>query len=205
MCLVTNGLPRLPSDDQAIWNRVRVLPFESTFPKDTSLVPDLFEEQLKQKIFERDDNISEKFDNMKQALMWVFFQTYIYLQKKKRKLYEPKKVTEATRLYRQNNDIYLQYVNEMIVEDNNPNTPGIVLQEIYASFKDWFRETFANIHLPTKNDLRDDLYRRWGVPSFGKWKNYRFRNSQDDIEQGVALGLNEEDFTDGETDVDADD
>ena len=205
MCLVTNGLPRLPSDDQAIWNRVRVLPFESTFPKDSGLVPDDFNEQLRQKIFERDDNISEKFDNMKQALMYVLFQTYVHLQKRKKKVYEPKKVTEATRLYRQNNDIYLQYVNETIVEDNNPHLAGITVTEIYASFKDWFRETFSNMHLPTKNDLRDDLYRRWGVPSTNnKWTKYRFRNPQDDIAEGKALDLNSDDFTDGETDVDAD-
>ena len=173
-----------------------MLTFESLFPKDKTLVPDDFKEQLRQKIFERDDHLNEKFDNMKQALMWVFYQTFIHLRRTNRKTIEPRKVTEATKTYRQNNDFILQFINEMIKEDNSRDCIGISLTEAYLCFKDWFHETFSGMKLPSKNDLRDDLYRRWGMPRNNKWKNYRLRTEIDDINDGLVLPLGPDDLTD---------
>ena len=196
LAFVCNKLPKLSSDDQAIWNRVRVLLFESVFPKDTSLVPENFDEQFKQKIFERDDKLSEKFDSMRQALMWVFYQTFIHINRTTKKSVEPREVMEATRSYRQNNDFFLQFINEVIKEDKS--SKGVNLTEVYASFKDWFHDTFSGLKTPSKNDLRDDLYTRWGVPKFNKWERYRIRSEQDDVDEGFAMSLNSEDFTDTE-------
>jgi intein/homing endonuclease len=64
-----NALPRLPFDDPATWNRIRVLFHESTFPKDASLVPAEENEQYIKNIFPRDDFFSEKLPKMKQPMM----------------------------------------------------------------------------------------------------------------------------------------
>jgi P4 family phage/plasmid primase-like protien len=204
LALVTNKLPRMDSDEQAVWNRVRVLPYEAVFPKDRSLVPDDFKEQLKKKMFERDDFLFEKFDYMKRALMWVCYQTFIHLRKtaSNKKLNEPYKVTEATRLYRQRNDFFLQFVNEEIKEDKNGDHDGITLTEVYARFSEWYKETFGVKSSPNKNDVKEDLYKRWGVPRAGRWRIYRFRDDRDDVEEGIALNLTEQDLTDGETTAD---
>ena len=69
---------------------------------------------------------------------------------------------------------------------------------MYASFKDWFHDTFSGLKTPSKNDLRDDLYTRWGVPKFNKWERYRIRSEQDDVDEGLAMSLTCEDFTDTE-------
>lgn len=199
VAFICNKLPKISSDDQAIWNRVRVLTFESVFPKDKSLVPDDFKEQLKRKIFERDDHLNEKFDSMKQALMWVFYQTYIHLRRNNKKTFEPKKVTEATKTYRQNNDFILQFINEMIKEDSSRECCGITLTEVYNVFKDWYRDTFAGMKVPSKNDVRDELNRRWGFPRDNKWRRYRLRSDQDDIDEGIVIALDDGDFTDADS------
>jgi hypothetical protein len=201
MALVTNKLPRMDSDEQAVWNRVRVLPYESIFPKDRSKVPDDFKEQLKKKTFERDDFLFEKFDYMKRALVWVCFQTFIHLKKTSKKTFEPYKVTEATRLYRQRNDFFLQFVNEELKEDKSGEHNGVTLLEVYARFTEWYKDTFGVKTAPNKNDLKEDLYRRWGVPKGGRWRSYRFREEQDDIEEGISLSLTTEDMTDGDTET----
>jgi phage/plasmid-associated DNA primase len=191
----------MDSDEQAVWNRVRVLPYESIFPKDRSKVPDDFKEQLKKKTFERDDFLFEKFDYMKRALVWVCFQTFIHLKKTSKKTFEPYKVTEATRLYRQRNDFFLQFVNEELKEDKSGEHNGVTLLEVYARFTEWYKDTFGVKTAPNKNDLKEDLYRRWGVPKGGRWRSYRFREEQDDIEEGISLSLTTEDMTDGDTET----
>ena len=198
MALICNKLPRLSADDQAIWNRVRVLPFESKFPKDTSEVPHTFEEQLRQKIFYRDNSLNEKLPYMKEAFMWLMFQTYIEIQKHGEDP-EPVNVTNATAMYRQNNDMFLQFVNEKIKKDQSPNCPGLNLQDAYAEFRAWFQDTFSGIKIPSKNDLKEDLYKRWGIPRGNKWRDYRVRTLRDDEAEGQLITLSQEDFTDGET------
>ena len=51
LACICNDKPKLPNNDQAAWNRIRVFPFESTF---TSNAPNTFEEQLRQKKFPKD-------------------------------------------------------------------------------------------------------------------------------------------------------
>ena len=195
MTLICNKLPRLSADDQAVWNRVRVLPFESFFPKDSSLVPQTFEEQLKKKIFYRDNTLNEKLPYMKQAFMWLMFETYREIQQFGESP-EPDIVTNATALYRQNNDMFLQFVNEKIKKDQTPNCPGLTLQDAYAEFRLWFHDTFSGIKLPSKNDLKEDLYKRFGIPRGIKWKDYRLKTMRDEEEEGSLITLGEDDFTD---------
>jgi hypothetical protein len=57
IALMCNKLPSIGSDDPAIWNRVRVLPFESKFPKNNDEVPVSFEEQI-QKMVDISESIS---------------------------------------------------------------------------------------------------------------------------------------------------
>ncbi len=71
MALVSNHLPRLSTDDTAIWNRIRNLYFDSYFPKDDSIVPKTWEEQLEKKTFHRDNDFDQKLPFMKQAFMWI--------------------------------------------------------------------------------------------------------------------------------------
>lgn len=184
LALICNKLPHLSADDQATWNRVRVLLYESCFPKDSSKVPLTFEEQKEKKIFHRDNDFNEKIPFMRTAFMWYILQRYKELRNVKMSdMIDPPKVTEATRAYRENNDFFLQYVNENIKLDSSLDNTGLTLTEIYNNFVDWYKDTYTSSKAPNKIELREDLSKRWGSPVGGKWKTVRFKSLMDDDSQ----------------------
>lgn len=197
-----NKLPRLPCDDPAAWNRIRVLLFESCFPKDQSLVPESVEEQFRQKIFPRNPTFSEKLPKLKQAFMWLLWEMYKQIAKDGR-MPEPDKVREATSLYRRNNDVFLQFIEERIVEDDNEKAVMSVT-EVYSSFKTWFHESYPNTQVPTKEDMKEDLITRWGNLSRShKWNGYRLRTTEDDEREGKAIIIREEDLLNEDSNEDS--
>jgi len=117
LVLVCNKLPRLPCDDPATRNRIRVMEFQSRFPKNAKEVPKTYEEQVKAKIFPRDEHFSEKLPYMKQAFMWILMQEYKKISKERVRKPDPDIVMQATMIYRENNDIFYQFVNEKFVVD----------------------------------------------------------------------------------------
>lgn len=182
--LVTNKLIHLSGNDAAIWNRILVLPFEACFPKDPSKVPATFEEQMASKTFHRDANFSERLPSMRQPLMWLLIQVLKEITARGPSA-TPRKVTEATEKYKQNNDIFLQFVKENIIFLDGEK--GIGLLEVYATFKVWFTDAFPNVKLPPKNDLRDDLNQRWGPPNNFIWPGIKIRSMKDSLNDGNAV------------------
>jgi P4 family phage/plasmid primase-like protien len=190
LTLICNKLPKLTADEPAIWNRVRVLLYESKFPKDQKLVPKTYEEQKAKKIFPRDNDFGEKIPGMRAPFLWYIFQRYKILSKKKlSEIEDPEKVTEATRNYRENNDYVLQFINENVKQDFSPENEGLSLSDIFNMYKEWFQNTYTGIKCTVnKIELREDLGKRWGKQHLGRWKHYRFRTLLDDEEdEKVAI------------------
>lgn len=184
MTLICNKLPRIASEEQAIWNRLLVLPFESRFPKNNSEVPKTFKEQLEKKIFYRDPFLSEKLDKMKEAFMWLMFKTYKECVTNGWSPL-PDKVKQATDKYRENNDVYLQFINECTKAEAGVT---VSLKDLYDTMKSWFSATFSGMKAPTKNELRDELAKRWGPMLAGfQWKGFRLRTALDDEQEGKVL------------------
>jgi len=179
LVLVCNKLPRLPCDDPATWNRIRVLEFESRFPKNASEVPKSFDEQITKKVFPRDENMSEKLHYMKYAFMWMLTQEYKRLTNLKIREPDPEEVMKATLLYRENNDIFFQFVREKYVYDPNDKDAVLTIALVYEMFKQWFRDSFPNLKVPTKNELKEDLVVRWkdSMTKDGKFVNYREKSA----------------------------
>ena len=193
LTFICNKLPKLIGDE-ATWNRVRVIPFESIFIKKGKPCPDTYEEQLRQKRFPRDPNFKEKIPNMLKAFAWILLQ---HRQKITVRI-EPEKVMEATRLYQMKNDIYRQFIEENIIEVNgtiNEKVPVITLIELYAQFRAWHKEGFPGHTLPIRDEVKEYLDKAWGDPERGNsWHGYRFRTTQDDIDSGEAIIMEEDDF-----------
>lgn len=188
LTFICNKLPKLKYSDKATWNRIRVIPFESTFVPPGEKCPETFEEQLRDKKFPMDRDFKVKIPGMVQAFAW-------YLLRWRRNItvrLEPAKVVEATNIYRNQNDIYRQFVEECIID-----APGtyLTLVEMYASFKEWFKESFPHMQLPIKNEVREYFENLWGETTNGtRWKGFRVKTLQDDIESGDAVVLNDDDL-----------
>jgi len=188
LTFICNKLPKLKYSDKATWNRIRVIPFESTFISPGDPCPETFEEQLREKKFPMDRNFKEKIPGMVQAFAW-------YLLKWRQQItvrIEPEKVKEATAIYRKQNDIYRQFVEECIIDGCDKY---LSLSEMYAQFKEWFRESFPNMSLPIKNEVKEYFETLWGEPERGcRWHGYRVRTLQDEVESGDAVILDDDDF-----------
>lgn len=179
--IVCNDPPIVPDDDRAFWARIRLIPFEAKFCDDA---PETFEEQLRQKRFPIDRSFTDKVPDLLSAFAWVL------LERRKVRggaaLNEPEKVKMATAAYRAKNDHYSSYIQECLVEDAGK---VITLTEVYASFKEWFRESVPNAMVPTKTDFKEQMEKRWGEPvgATMKWKGWRLRTLQDDMEDVVDV------------------
>jgi len=188
LTFICNKLPKLKYSDQATWNRIRVIPFESTFVDANEECPSQYEEQLRQKRFPMDRDFKGKIPGMIEAFAWYLLQWRAKITVRT----EPEKVKEATAIYRRQNDIYRQFIEECIVETV---TASISLTEMYAHFKEWFKESFPNMSLPIKNEVKEYFERLWGDTESGcRWLGYRIRTLQDDIDSGDALILDEDDL-----------
>jgi P4 family phage/plasmid primase-like protien len=179
LVVICNDPPSIPYSDKATWNRIRVIPFESTFCDDA---PDDPAEQLRQKRFPIDRNFSEKIPDMVQAFCWVLLEH----RKKGGKKVEPEKVTLATNSYKVKNDVYKQFIEECIVEDKESN---IKLSELYAFFKNWYKDSLPHHVVPIKNEVREYFTRLWGDPENCCWRGYKISDLNEELENGEAFIL----------------
>jgi len=177
LVFICNKLPRIRGADKAVWNRVKVIPFESTFcrPEDPNPPPTSYEEQLAQKRFPMDKHFSKKIPELVEALAYLLLQHRL----KPKMSYEPTKVRLATETYRRQNDFYKKFVDECIKEEKGKT---ISLTELYLTFTEWFKESYRGQQIPSKDDVEDHFFKLWGDMILGKkWYGYRVRTEQDDI------------------------
>jgi phage/plasmid-associated DNA primase len=193
LSFICNSLPgfRGCTTDAAAWNRVKVIPFESVFVRPGEPCPESYEEQLLQKRFPMDIEFYKKIPNLLEPLAWYLLEHRKKIENQSR--IEPEKVTIATRLYKKQNDIYRQFIDENIVEAD----ATLSLIELYSAFKDWYREGFSGQNVPPRNDIEDYFSKLWDEPSKGKkWYGYKIRTMEDDIKDGTAIVLTDDDFID---------
>lgn len=191
LLFICNKLPRLKHADKATFNRIRVLPFESTFCRPSDPAPATYAEQLLQKRFPMDKNFGKKIPGMLSAFAWVLLRHRLTITTR----VEPEKVRVATAMYQKQNDIYRRFTEESLVEDEKGQ---IQLTELYSQFKEWFNdEGLPKSAIPFKSDVLEYYIKLWGEPSKTKiWKGYRIRTLQDDVDSGDAIVLGENDLVD---------
>lgn len=170
-----NDLPGVTTNDPAVWNRLRVIPFESTF---TDNPPEDEDVQFRTKTFLKDENFDEKLPHMLEPLFWILVKR---LPKIKTVIYEPSRVKEATEKYRRSQDIYAQFIDEKLVEDKSK---FINIMDFFQSFREWHKQAFPGVVIPSRNDCNEYLIDVWGSPKNYKWSGYRLRTERDDIQDG---------------------
>ena len=147
---------------------------------------------------------------MKQAFMWIIFQKWKQIQRFGC-MSEPDRVIKATMSYRENNDLYLQFINERLVEDRfdeyqssslefKPKHNGLNLQEMYSLFTRWIRDSFPGVKQPSKNEMKEELMKKLGLNNWrnNKWLYHRERTIEDDVKDGNTIVLTEDDLIDEE-------
>ena len=165
VAVICNNPPKAHGD-KAFWNRLRIIPFESTFCDDAPITR---EEQLRQKKFPKDKHFADRIPSMVKAFAWVL----LAHRKNMGVRSEPEKVKIATASYQKRNDVYRQFFEECIMEDDKR---VLSITEIYTQFKEWFRDSLPGQKVPIKNDVKEYFARLWGTPLRGwKWKGYKIQ------------------------------
>lgn len=184
--VICNEPPKVTQGgDKAVWNRIRVIPFESKFC-DPGECPEDPDEQLRLKRFPKDPFFEEKIPSMLQAFAWVLLNH----RKKKLPRFEPEKVTQATKFYKIKNDVYQLFITEALKAEDDA---VITIQDMYTSFKEWFRDSMPNHSVPTKAELRDYVLKNYDKLMIGnsKLKGYRAKTREDEYEGEIVLSDND--------------
>jgi len=192
ICFICNGLPPPRNADKAFWNRVKVIPFESTFVKSGDDCPQDPAEQLLQKRFPRDPNFDKKIPELLEPFAWKLLDHRKSIKGKGR--VEPEKVRMATELYRRQNDNYRQFSEECIVEEEKAE---LRLQDLYNGYKEWFKNGYPGHQLPLRNDIQQYFTKYWGDPEPGLlWRGYTIKlihNEETEGDTFIVKQPNEDD------------
>lgn len=182
LILICNEPPKLPHNDKATWNRVRVIPFESTFSDNAPEDPD---QQVRDKVFPKDPLFGEKVASMAEAFAWFLLE---HLKKHPTIRPEPEKVMMATQNYRRKNDVYRQFMEDYVTEDKNSY---VSVKQAFSTFKEWFREAMPNSVIPPMGDFSEYMVKIIGEPENSFWKGIKI--SEKSAPDGFMMGEEEDD------------
>jgi P4 family phage/plasmid primase-like protien len=185
MTFITNTLPEFLHSDQATWNRVRVVPFEAYFVKDGETAPETHEEQMLLKRFPRDKAFRQRIPSLLEPLAWFLLEHRKKIGNNPRVI--PPKVLDATANYMKKNDVYRQFCDERIFDGEGMVSPT----DLYSEFRNWHKESVPNHIMPTKLAVTDHFTALWGVPRNLKWRGRRIRTLKDDVDDGEAVVMGE--------------
>lgn len=122
--MITNHLPKLPADDPAVWERVRVIPFDVVVPKD-----------------KRDPRLKWKLKRDADAVLTWAVQGLADYQSSG--LGEPAAVTSATTAYAESQNDVKTFVEEMCTDVSQG---GDTTNELHAAYEEWaFREGISKL------------------------------------------------------------
>jgi len=190
--MICNRLPGIRDADPATWNRIRVIPFESKFVSE-SKCPETYEERMALKRFPMDKNFNDKMPRMLQPLAWYLIQRWRKFDKNHR--VEPDKVRIATKMYKHENDVYKQFIDNCIVEVTNGK---LTLNSLCVHFGKWFRDECAGQSAPNRIIVRQRFASFWGEPtgSGGKyWEGIAIKpkDPEDEIMDNAIIVVDEKD------------
>jgi P4 family phage/plasmid primase-like protien len=178
LVLHCNKMPNVSAEDKASWNRIRVLPYDSTFVK-AEKAPETLEEQYTKKVFPMDKTLKERLTDLSEAFLWWLIKEYESFGDAD--LFEPLDVQAATEAYHRTNDHYMQFVDERMQETKNKKD-FITLTVAYALFKVWYKDSFPGRTIPTRIQVKEALEKKLGTQIKGVWRGIRTFDPDEELE-----------------------
>jgi len=130
--IACNEIPSLDDADEASFNRLRCIPFNSFFTTDPNKVNE------EENVYMADINISNYFDEWKYAFMKIVLES-------KEDVEEPIEVKDHTQKYREQEDVVRQFVNAKVQvvknQDGSINKKRFIQRDdLWDEFKDWLKK-----------------------------------------------------------------
>ncbi len=159
--LMCNTIPIMTDSGDAMKNRVRVLPYLSTWTKNPPKDPD---QQYRERLFLLDPGFEKQIVDMAPAFLW-WLARIMYPKYKAEGIPEPELVKQYTESYWSENDIYSQYILENVEKAYNVNPMGekivdayafVTLNDLYTRFKDWFKNNYQ-LKVPDRSIFKNEV------------------------------------------------
>ena len=164
LAVMCNELPNITADDNGTWRRVHVTPFESTFTDNKDKVDE------SRNIYEMDKTIKDvKFEYWAVPFMGMLMKEWIQYDKFGIDDIIPSKVKDATKKYRNENNILGQFIELCSVVPNTVEK-GVTLaptefEDIFYHFKQWCQQSAYKP--PDKKKTKDDLIKWQRMSEYG--------------------------------------
>jgi len=182
--LQCNAPPKIPTSDEALWFRMKVVPMVSQFL--LSGYPETEEEQWEQLQFPADPNFDEKIPKLAPVLLWKIFRNYSNHSEEHIEI--PDEVIVETNLYKTSNDLYEEFVFENMEKQPKNEKSSVEyfvsLVEVFAEFKEWYRQNCSKNNI-TRTDFKREMNRILKAPFVKNgWKGWRMaQNGNNCVEE----------------------
>jgi putative DNA primase/helicase len=155
LVLVTNHRPHVPAGDDALWRRLKVVPFTVTVPEENR-IPGLAEKLLR--------------EEAPGILNWAVAGCHTWQMNG---LQDPPEVAAAVDEYRSSEDVVKNFLAECCVRDP---TAQVLRKQTYGKYVDWSKENM--LHPMTKDRFGKELVRLGVKKDAGDrfWLGIRFQD-----------------------------
>jgi P4 family phage/plasmid primase-like protien len=166
--LCCNDLPKVPPDDEGTWRRLRVVKFISKFTTNPK----------KENEYPIDPYLADNFERWKEPFMYILLQYYeIY---KNEGIKEPSEVLQATKDYQKMADVYVDFLDDMIVKGEEADI--VSLDDLYNKYKPWYIHNYGSAGLHNQKVFASNMERKIGkFNAHNGWKYMKIRLLSDPI------------------------
>jgi P4 family phage/plasmid primase-like protien len=174
LAVATNKLPGLKARDDGSWRRMRVVEFKSKFTKNPYNDPQFPIDQYPHQ-FPIDTKLSEKFDMWAPVMLSMLTE---YAFKFQGKVHDCDAVMTASNKYREEQNVYLEYMNERIIREPTISGSRLKITVINDDFKEWYKSHYDKKDVPIK-ELKEFLVKHFGAYPTNGWSTISL--SEEDI------------------------
>lgn len=131
--LMCNRIPRLTEIDNAIMNRIVIIPFLAKF---ICGAPETEEEQYRTRTFPRDDDLNHYSRQLGEAHLWLSVYYYDEYTKRNIKSHKPKIIMEHTENHWDETDTYINFIKERMEKASDAIRVGRT--KVFQEYKQWY-------------------------------------------------------------------
>lgn len=164
-----NRIPDISSMDTATCNRLRIIPFLSTWTMNAPLDPS---EQRRLRMFPMDLNFVEKIPELASVFLWVLVRKYTEFIKEGGTEKPPKIVIEYTNRYIEMNDIYKNFWNSNVIISEFETLNFI---DAYQAFRAWYMLNFPSRKAISVNEFKDNMIKKFPTDYIHGWIGYSIK------------------------------
>jgi P4 family phage/plasmid primase-like protien len=166
LVVCTNALFEIKSNDDGTWRRLKLVDFVAKFVSEGEQHTDDTKH-----VFPKDKSLKEKLPKWAPVFASMLVQRAFDTNGE---VLDCEEVVEASRKYRQNQDLITGYINERIVKCVGKK---LGKQKLHQDFKDWFVGIYGNRKIPKLTQLDEAVMKKFGNPvapnknSIAVWHN----------------------------------